>query len=112
MSVDKSGRSPITTSQNATNISAVSLGYVNNNFLRRVQAIDMNKKNSFNLGSGRGPNSAVKKKYLNEKFLRKDGGTMQGTLDIVQFKTINVNPAPFLETGLYRKCGLKITFYN
>jgi len=44
MSVDESGRSPITTSQNATNISGVSLGYVNNNFLRRVQAIDMDKK--------------------------------------------------------------------
>jgi len=78
MPIDKFGRTP-STSQKITNVSGVLLGYVNNNILRKGQAIDMNKK-IFNLGSGGGSNSSVRKKYLNEKFIRKDGGTMQGHL--------------------------------
>jgi len=77
MPVDKFGRTR-STSKKITNVSGVLLGYVNN-VLRKGQAIDMNKK-IFKLGSGGGPNSAVRKKYLNEKFLRKDEGTMQGHL--------------------------------
>jgi len=77
---EKFGRSPTTTSQNVTNISRVSLGYVNNNFLRKGQAIDMNKKNIFNLGSRGGPNSAVRKKCLNEKFLQKTEEQCKGHL--------------------------------
>jgi len=44
MPVDKFGRSPTTSQTNVTNVSGVSLGYVNNIFLRKGQAIDMNRK--------------------------------------------------------------------
>jgi len=40
MPVDKFGRSP-KTGQNVTNLSGVSHEYVNSNFLRKGQAIDM-----------------------------------------------------------------------
>jgi len=46
------------------------------------------------------------------KISSKDGRTMQGTLDMRQFKIINVNPTLFLEMRLFRKVGLKIIFYN
>ena len=68
MPVDKFGRSP-TTSQ--TEIQGVSLGYINNNFLRKGQMIDMNGKTITNLGSGQTPTNAVRKKYVNEKFFKK-----------------------------------------
>jgi len=70
MPVDKSRRSP-TTSQ--TEIQGVSLGYININFLRKGQMIDMNGKTITNLGSGQTPTDAARKKYVNEKFLKKGG---------------------------------------
>jgi len=71
MPVDKFGRTPTTTSQNITNVSGVSLGYVKNNVLRKGRASDVNQKNISNLGSEQGPNDAVRRKYVNEKFIRK-----------------------------------------
>jgi len=68
MPVDKFGRSP-TTSQ--TVIQGVSLGYINNKFLRKGQMNDMNGKTIINLGSGKTPTDAVRKKYVNEKFFKK-----------------------------------------
>jgi len=53
MTVDKFGRSP-TTSQNVTNVSGVS-HYVNSNFLRKGQAIDMSGQSIENLGKAQGP---------------------------------------------------------
>jgi len=44
MPFDKFGRTP-KESQNITNVSRVSLGYVNNTVLRKVQAIDTAGKN-------------------------------------------------------------------
>jgi len=70
MPVDKFGRSP-KTAQNVTNVSGVSLGYVNNNFLRKGQAIDMNGKTIMNLGASQGPTDAVQKKYVNEKYFKR-----------------------------------------
>jgi len=70
MPVDKPGRSP-TTSQTEIQGSGVSLGYINNTFLRKDQMIDMNGKTITNLGSGQTPTDAVRKKYVNEKFFEK-----------------------------------------
>jgi len=52
-------------------VSGVSHEYVNSNFLRKGQAIDMNGKTITNLGSSQGPNDAVRKKYVNEKFFKR-----------------------------------------
>jgi len=49
MPVDKFGQSP-KTGQNVTNVSGVSHEYVNSNFLRKGQAIDMSGQNVVNLG--------------------------------------------------------------
>jgi len=70
MAVDKFGRSP-TTSQNVTNVSGVSHEYLNNNFLRKGQTIDMARQNILNLGSPLDPNDAVRRKYVNEKFFKR-----------------------------------------
>jgi len=72
MPVDKFAQTPTTTSQNVTNVSGVSLWYVNNNFLRKGQAIDMNQKNISNLSPAQGPADAVRRKCVNEKFIRED----------------------------------------
>jgi len=71
MPVDKFGRSPTTSQTNVTNVSGVSLGYVNNNFLRKGQAIDISGQNIVNLGSPQGPMDAVRKKYVNERFFKR-----------------------------------------
>ena len=68
MPVDKFGRSPMTSQ---TEIQGVSLGYINNNFLRKGQMIDMNGKTITNLASGQAPTDAVRKNYVNEKFLER-----------------------------------------
>jgi len=70
MPVDKFGRSP-KTGQNVTNASGVSHEYVNSNFLRKGQAIDMSGQSVVNLGSPQGPMDAVRKKYVNEKFFKR-----------------------------------------
>jgi len=44
MPVDKFGRTP-KASQNVTNVSGVSLGYLNNNFLQKGQSINMSGQN-------------------------------------------------------------------
>ena len=67
---DKFGRSP-TISQTEIQGSGVSLGYLNNNCLRKGQMIDMNGKTITNLGSGQTPTDAVRKKYVNENFFKK-----------------------------------------
>jgi len=70
MPVDKFGRSP-KTEQNVTNASGVSHEYVNRNFLRKGQAIDISGQSIVNLGSPQGPMDAVRKKYVNEKFFKR-----------------------------------------
>jgi len=70
MPVDKFGRSP-KTGQTVTNVSGVSHEYVNSNFLRKVQAIDMSDQSIVNLGSPQGPMDAMRKKYVNEKFFKR-----------------------------------------
>jgi len=70
MTVDKFGRSP-KTEQNVTNVSGVSHEYVNSNFLRKSQAIDMSGQRILNLGKAQGPKDAVKRKYVNERFFKK-----------------------------------------
>jgi len=70
MTADKFGRSP-KSGQNVTNVSGVSHEYVNSNFLRKGQAIDMSSQSIVNLGSSRGPMDAVRKKYVNEKFIKR-----------------------------------------
>jgi len=70
MPVDKFGRSP-KTGKNVTNVSGVSHEYVNSNFLRKGQAIDMSGQSIVNLGSPQGPMDAVRKKYVNEKFFKR-----------------------------------------
>jgi len=77
MSVDEFGRMP-KAGEKITNEIGVSIGYLNNNFLRKGQAIGVNGKPISNLGSARGPPDAVRKKYVNKKFLRK------GPIDINQ----------------------------
>jgi len=52
-------------------VSGVSHEYVNNNFLRKGQAIDVSSQTIVNLGSPRGPMDAVGKKYVNERFLKR-----------------------------------------
>jgi len=70
MPVDKFGGSP-KTGQNVTNVSGVSHEYVNSNFLRKGQAIDMSGQCIVNLGSSQGPKDAVRKKYVNEICFKK-----------------------------------------
>jgi len=70
MPVDKFGRST-KTGQNVTNVSGVSHEYVNSNFLRKGQAIDISGQSIVNLGSLQGPKDAVRKKYVNENFFKK-----------------------------------------
>jgi len=70
MPVDKFGRS-LTTGQNVTNVSGISHEYVNSNFLRKGQAIDMSGQSIVNIGSPQGPMVAVRKKYVNEKFFKR-----------------------------------------
>jgi len=65
MIVDKFGRSPTTTSQNVTNVAGVSHEYVNSNFLRKGQVIDMFVQSIVNLGKAQGPKDAVRRKYVN-----------------------------------------------
>jgi len=67
---DKFGRSP-KTGQNVTNVAGVLQEYVNSNFLRKGQAIDMSGQSIVNLGSPRGPMDVVRKKYVNEKFFKR-----------------------------------------
>ena len=86
MPVDKFGRSP-KTGQNVTNVSGVSLEYVNSNFLRKGQAIDTSGQNIVNLGSLQGPMDAVRKKYVNEKFYKRGN-----PIDIDQKAIKNVLP--------------------
>jgi len=75
MPVDKFGRSPKT---RQTNVSGVSHEYVNSNFLRKDQAIDMSGQNMVNLGSPQGPMDAVRKKYVRETFFKRgDPNDMQ-----------------------------------
>jgi len=70
MTVDKFGRSP-KTGQNVANVAGVSHEYVNSNFLRKGQAIDMSGQSIVNLGSPQGPMDATRKKYVNEKFYKR-----------------------------------------
>jgi len=70
MTVDKFGRSP-KTGQNVTIVSGVSHEYVNSNFLRKGQAIDMSGQSIVNLGKSRGSQDAVRRKYVNERFFKK-----------------------------------------
>jgi len=65
MIVDKFGRSPTTTSQNVTNVAGVSHEYVNSNFSRKGQVIDMFVQSIVNLGKAQGPKDAVRRKYVN-----------------------------------------------
>ena len=71
MPVDKFGRSP-KTGRNVTNVSGVSHEYVNSNFLRKGQAIDMSGQSIVNLRWSQGPKDAVRKKYVNEIFKKKE----------------------------------------
>ena len=52
-------------------MSGVSHEYVNSNFLRKGQAINMSGQNIVNLGSPQGPVDAVRKKYVNENFFKR-----------------------------------------
>ena len=70
MPVEKFGRIP-KTGQNVTNVSGVSHEYVNSNFLRKGQTIDMSAQNIVNLGSPQGTVDAVREKYVNEKFFKR-----------------------------------------
>jgi len=70
MTVDKFGRSP-KTGQNVTNVSGVSHEYVNSDFLRKGQAIDMSGQSIVDLGKAQGPKDAVRRKYVNERFFKK-----------------------------------------
>ena len=70
MTVDKFGRSP-KTGQNVTNVGGVSHEYVNSNFVRKGQTINMSGKSIANLGSPQGPMDAVRKKYVHEKFFKR-----------------------------------------
>jgi len=69
MTVDKFGRSP-KTGQNVTNVAGVSYEYVNSNFLRKGQAIDMSGQSIVNLGKAQRPKDAVRQKYVNERFFK------------------------------------------
>ena len=52
-------------------MSGVSHEYVNSNFLRKGQAINMSGQNIVNLDSPQGPVDAVRKKYVNENFFKR-----------------------------------------
>jgi len=69
MPVGKFGRSP-TTGQNVTNVSGVSHDYLNSNFLRKAQAIDMSDQSIVILERHK-DQSAVRRKYVNERFFKK-----------------------------------------
>jgi len=71
MTADKFGRS-LKTGQKVTNVAGVSYEYVNSNFLRKGQAIDMSGQSIASLGKAQGPNDSVRRKYVNERFLKKD----------------------------------------
>jgi len=77
MGVDKFGCS-LTTSQNVTNVGRPSHEYLNYNFLRKGQAINMNGQIISNLGSTKSPEDAVRRVYVNEKFFRREGKLIQG----------------------------------
>jgi len=66
MPVDKFGRTP-TTSQNVTNVSGVSHEYLNNNFLRKGQAIDMTGQTISNLGSAQSPEEEICQRIIFSK---------------------------------------------
>jgi len=68
--VDKFARSP-TTGQNVTNVNGVSHEYVNTNFLRKGQAIDMSGQSIVNRGKEQGPKDVVRRKYVNKRFFKK-----------------------------------------
>jgi len=87
MTVDKFGRSPATSQTNVTTVSGISHEYVNSNFLRKGQAIDMSGQSIVNLGSTRGPMDAVRKKYVNEKFFKRGD-----PIDMVSNQIKNVLP--------------------
>jgi len=70
MTVDKFRRSP-KTRQNVTYVSGVSYEYMNSNFLRKGQAIDMSGQSIVNLGKSRGSKDAVRRKYVYERFFKK-----------------------------------------
>ena len=53
-------------------MSGVSHEYVNSNFLRKGQTTDMSGQSIVNLGSPQGPMDAVRKKYVTEKFFKRD----------------------------------------
>ena len=86
MPVDKFGRSPETL-QNVTNVAGVSHEYVNSNFLRKGQAIDISGQSIVNLGKAQGPKDAVRRKYVNERFFKKGD-----LIDMNQKITKNVLP--------------------
>jgi len=86
MPVDKFGRSP-KTGQSVTNVSGVSHEYVNSNFLRKSQAIDMSGQSIVNLSSPQGPMDAMRKKYVNEKFFKRGN-----PIDMNQKAIANVLP--------------------
>jgi len=69
MPVDKFGRTP-KASQKITNVNGVSLGYVNNNFLRKGQAINMAGK-KFRISAQHVSQSLVKKKLCKQKISSK-----------------------------------------
>ena len=75
--------------QNVTNVSGVSHEYVNNNFLRKGQAIDMSRQSIVNRGSPRIPMDAVGKKYVNEKFFKSGN-----PIDMDQKAIKNILPPP------------------
>jgi len=70
MPVDNFGRNP-TTSQTVIQGSGVSLRYININFLRKGQIIDMNGKTIPNLVSGQTPTDSVGKKCINQRFFKR-----------------------------------------
>jgi len=69
MGVDKFGCSP--TSQNVANVGRLSHEYLNYNFLRKGQAIDMNGQIISNPGSAKSPVDAVRQVNVDEKFFRR-----------------------------------------
>jgi len=71
MSVDKCVRMR-KAGEETTNVCRVSLGYANTNFLWKGQAMIMDGKPISNPRSVRGPTDAVRKKFVNERFLRKE----------------------------------------
>jgi len=104
MTVDKFGRSP-KTGRNVTNVSGVSLEYVNSNFLRKGQAIDMSGQSIVNLGSPQGPMDTVRKKYVNENIFKRGD-----PIDMNQTAIKNVlSPIEEGDERLYRpeKCWQK-----